>query len=96
MLVHPPQVQRLLAVDNLKTVMVSWIIAGHALLGYSAIGGWPYDKVNEVTLGPRSELLLATVFGPTALCLVATFFFLAGLFTAPMPPSCSRRPSCWR
>jgi hypothetical protein len=29
--------------DNLKAVLVAWIIAGHAMLGYAAIGGWPYD-----------------------------------------------------
>jgi hypothetical protein len=76
-------VRRLPEIDNLKTVMVAWIIAGHALLGYAAIGGWPYDEVNEVTLGRRSELALAAVLGPSALFVVGTFFFLAGLFAAP-------------
>jgi hypothetical protein len=78
--VQAPGVQRLPQVDNLKAVMVAWIIAGHALLGYSAIGGWPYDEVNEVTLNPRFELMLAVVLGPSALFVVGTFFFLAGLF----------------
>jgi Acyltransferase family len=73
--------RRLPPVDNLKTVMVAWVIAGHALLGYSAIGGWPYDEVNEVTFDRRSELALAVVFGPSALFVMGTFFFLAGLFT---------------
>jgi hypothetical protein len=71
--------QRLAAVDNLKTGMVAWIIAGHALLGYTAIGGWPYDEVNEETLSRRSELGLSLVLGPTALFVVGTFFFLSGL-----------------
>lgn len=66
--------------DNLKTIMVAWIIGGHALLGYSGIGGWPYDEVNEVTFGPRLELVLAALIGPSALFVIGTFFFVAGLF----------------
>jgi peptidoglycan/LPS O-acetylase OafA/YrhL len=77
--VDTPRV-RLPQVDNLKTIMVAWIIGGHALLGYSAIGGWPYDEVNEVTLDPRSELVLSALLGPSALFVIGTFFFLAGLF----------------
>ena len=80
--------RRLPPVDNLKSLMVAWVIAGHALLGYSAIGGWPYDEVNEVTFDPRSELALAAVFGPSALFVMGTFFFLAGLFT---PAALERR-----
>ena len=75
--------ERLPQVDNLKSLMVAWIIAGHALLGYTAIGGWPYDEINEVTLGRRTELVLAAVLGPSALFVVGTFFFLAGIFTQP-------------
>ncbi|HEX2774985.1 MAG TPA: acyltransferase [Micromonosporaceae bacterium] len=75
--------RRLPPVDNLKSAMVGWVIAGHALLGYSAIGGWPYDEVNEVTFGRRSELALAVLVGPSALCIMGTFFFLAGLFAPP-------------
>ena len=39
--------RRMVPIDNLKAVLVAWIIAGHALLGYTAIGGWPYDEVSE-------------------------------------------------
>lgn len=80
-LVQGRRLQRLPAIDNLKAGMVAWIIAGHALVGYSAIGGWPYDEVNEVTLDRRSELMLAILIGPSALFVVGTFFFLAGLFS---------------
>ena len=31
---------RLSAVDNLKVILVAWVIGGDALLGYAAIGGW--------------------------------------------------------
>jgi peptidoglycan/LPS O-acetylase OafA/YrhL len=70
---------RLPYIDNLKSIMVAWIIAGHALLGYAALGGWPYDEVNEVTLRPRVELALSAVLGPSALFVIGTFFFLAGV-----------------
>ena len=78
-----PRTQRLPQIDDLRTVMVGWIIGGHALLGYTAIGGWPYDEVNEVTFDPRSELILSALLGPTALFVIGTFFFLAGLFAQP-------------
>lgn len=71
---------RIVQVDNLKSLLVAWIIACHALAGYTAIGRWPYDEVAEVTLPPRQELLLSVLLGPTALLVVGIFFFLAGLF----------------
>ncbi|SDZ52657.1 Acyltransferase family protein [Asanoa ishikariensis] len=74
------RVERLPHVDNLRAVMVAWIIGGHALLGYSAIGGWPYDEVQETTFHPKSELAMAVVVGPTGLFVIGTFFFIAGLF----------------
>jgi fucose 4-O-acetylase-like acetyltransferase len=71
---------RIVQVDNLKALLVAWIIACHAVVGYTAIGGWPYDEVSEVTLPPMQELLLSVVLGPTALFVVGTFFFVSGLF----------------
>lgn len=68
-------------VDNLRTLMVAWVIAGHALMGYSAVGGWPYDEVNEVTFTPGFELGLTIVVGPSGLFVIGAFFFVAGLFT---------------
>ncbi|MET8763329.1 acyltransferase [Lentzea sp. NPDC004782] len=76
------------AVDDLKTVLVAWVIGGHALLGYSAVGGWPYDEVRETTLTPQVELALMAALGPSGLFFMGTFFFLAGLFT---PGSLHRR-----
>lgn len=61
--------------------MVAWIIGGHALAGYAAIGGWQYDEVNEVTLSKGSEKVLAAIIGPSALFVIGVFFFIAGLFT---------------
>ena len=74
--------RRMVPVDNLKAVLVAWIIAGHALLGYTAIGGWPYDEVSEGTMPTGVELLLAAVLGPSALIVIGTFFFLSGLFAS--------------
>jgi hypothetical protein len=71
---------RIVQVDNLKALLVAWIIACHAVVGYTAIGGWPYDEVSEVILPPMQELLLSVVLGPTALFVVGTFFFVSGLF----------------
>ncbi|QFZ21646.1 acyltransferase family protein [Saccharothrix syringae] len=79
---------RLAAVDNLKVLLVAWVIGGHALLGYSAVGGWPYDEVNEVTFRPLSEAVLAAVVGPSGLFLMGTFYLLSGLFT---PSSLARK-----
>jgi Acyltransferase family len=73
--------QRLPHVDNVKTALVAWVIGAHALLGYTAVGGWPYDEVNETTFVPGVELVLAVLIGPSGLFIIGGFFFLAGLFT---------------
>lgn len=79
---------RIVPIDNLKAVLVAWVIAGHAFLGYAALGGWPYDEVAETTLSREVELGLEIIIGPSALFIIGTFFFLSGL-TAPR--SISRR-----
>ena len=71
---------RVVAVDALRMLLVAWVIGCHALLGYAVIGGWPYDEVAEVHLPPEVELVLAVILGPTALFVIGTFFFLAGMF----------------
>jgi hypothetical protein len=76
---HDQRTPRLVPIDNLKAVLVAWVIAGHAFLGYAAMGGWPYDEVAETTLPRTLELLLEIVIGPTALFVIGTFFFLSGL-----------------
>jgi hypothetical protein len=60
---------------------VAWVIGAHALMGYAAVGGWPYDEVNEVTFTPATELGLTIVVGPSGLFVIGAFFFVAGLFT---------------
>jgi surface polysaccharide O-acyltransferase-like enzyme len=78
-LLHDQRTRRLVPIDNLKAVLVAWVIAGHAFLGYAAMGGWPYDEVAETTLPRTLELFLEMVIGPTALFVIGTFFFLSGL-----------------
>jgi hypothetical protein len=75
-------------IGNLKALMVGWIIFGHALLGYTRIGGWPYDEVQEVVMSPGAELVVILVMGPSALFIIGSFFFLAGMFA---PRALSRR-----
>jgi peptidoglycan/LPS O-acetylase OafA/YrhL len=77
--VAPTVPTRMPYLDNLRTAMVAWIIGGHALLGYTTIGGWQYAEVHEAAFAPLSELVLLAVLGPTALFVIGTFFFLSGL-----------------
>jgi acyltransferase-like protein len=86
--VRPPATGRLPQLDTLKAVLIAWIIGGHALLGYSALGGWEYDQVREVTFRPRVEFVLTAALGPSALVVIGAFFFLAGLF---VPGALARR-----
>ncbi|MFI7675931.1 acyltransferase [Actinophytocola sp. NPDC049390] len=78
---------RMSQVDNLRTVMVAWVIGAHALMGYAAVGGWAYDEVNETTFSPGFELVLTVLVGPSGLFVIGAFFFVSGLFT----PSSARR-----
>jgi peptidoglycan/LPS O-acetylase OafA/YrhL len=83
-----PVASRIVPIDNLKAVLVAWVIAGHAFLGYAVLGGWPYDEVAETTLRREVELVLEIIIGPTALFVIGTFFFLSGLMA---PRNISRR-----
>ncbi|MBN9112474.1 MAG: acyltransferase family protein [Pseudonocardia sp.] len=67
--------------DDLKVLLVAWVIGCHALLGYSAVGGWAYDEVHEVTFAPGVEFVLVALLGPSGLFVIGLFFFVAGLFT---------------
>lgn len=71
---------RNVSLDTLRAILVAWIIGGHALLGYSSVGGWAYDEVQEVTFHQDVELVLAAIMGPSALFLMGSFFLIAGLF----------------
>lgn len=80
--VVPGPPDRLPAIDVLRAFLVAWIIAGHALLGYTAVGGWAYSHITEVRFAPRVEWILAAVIGSTGVFLMGTFFLIAGVFTS--------------
>ena len=74
---------RLAHLDDLRTLLVAWVIGGHALLGYSAVGGWAFHEVRDVGYPPVVETALVAVLGPSGLFVIGLFFFVAGLFVAP-------------
>lgn len=76
--------RRVLWLDNLKVGLIALIIAIHAVLGY--VGSdqwWTYADVQETTLAPVTEIVVAVVVGPFGLFLIALLFLVAGLMSAP-------------
>jgi fucose 4-O-acetylase-like acetyltransferase len=74
--------ERLLYLDNLKTLLIAGIIAGHAIMGYATFGSWTYQDVKEVTVSPVTEVVLAVaVLSLGGLFLMALFFLISGLLT---------------
>jgi hypothetical protein len=77
-----PERSRLVYLDNLKTLLISGIIAAHAVMGYADLGSWTYQDVREVSLSPVAETIFVVVqvsFG--GLFLMALFFLVSGLLT---------------
>lgn len=77
----PERATRHVHLDALRTALVAWVIALHALLGYAAVGGWPYDEVNEVDFVGAVEVGLMVVLGPSGLVIIGLLFFISGLLT---------------
>jgi Acyltransferase family len=73
--------RRHIYVDNLKVLLIAAIIAGHGLVGYSALELWSYADVREVTLSPVSEGLLFSLLAPFGLFMIPVLFLVAGLLT---------------
>ncbi len=85
--------QRIAYLDNLKVLLVSAIIAGHSIVGYAPAtgtwkGSWPYQDIQEVTLGRVSQAILAIPVLPAVLFAMALFFLISGLVT---PGSVARK-----
>ena len=79
--------------DNLKVALIAAIIAIHAVLGY--VGSdqyWTYADVQETTLHPVTETVLAVLVVPFGLFMIALLFLIAGLLT----PSSLRRKGASR
>ncbi|HEX5671800.1 MAG TPA: acyltransferase [Acidimicrobiia bacterium] len=71
-------------VDNLKVVLVSAVIVGHATMAWTGIGEWVLEEphLRDPLLSIISLLLIGAMFG------MAVFFFIAGTFT---PASLTRK-----
>lgn len=71
-------------VDNLKVVLVSAVIVGHATMAWTGIGEWVLEEphLRDPLLTIISLLLIGAIFG------MAVFFFIAGMFT---PASLARK-----
>jgi hypothetical protein len=69
--------------DNLKVLLIAAIIAVHALIGYSVLGGdaWAYSEVRETTLAEPTFVVLLVVAFPFGIFLIALLFLVAGLLT---------------
>ena len=77
-----PAGERLVYLDNVKTLLIAGIIAAHAIQGYSEFGSWTYQDVQEVTLSPVVEtVFVVALVSLGALFLMALFFLISGLFT---------------
>jgi hypothetical protein len=81
--------ERVAYLDNLKLLLVAVIIAGHGALAYGDLeSAWPYQDIQEVQLGPVSNIALAAIVIPAALFAMGLFFLVSGLVT---PRSVTRK-----
>ncbi|MGZ4773726.1 MAG: acyltransferase family protein [Oryzihumus sp.] len=67
--------------DNLRTLLVAGIIAGHGVLGYSGEFGWTYQGYRETSLAGLTQTVVLAVVGPFAVFLIALLFLISGLLT---------------
>jgi hypothetical protein len=76
--------------DRLRVGLVAAIIAVHGMLGYAGVaeGAWPYQSVQEATLGPVAVAVLGLVAFSGTLFMMGLFFLVAGLLA---PGSLARR-----
>jgi hypothetical protein len=76
--------------DRLRASLVAVIIAVHGMLGYAGVaeGAWPYQSVQEISLGPVPVGVLGLVAFTGTLFVMGLFFLVAGLLT---PASLTRR-----
>lgn len=68
--------------DNLKVVLITAIIALHAVLGYAGtLEVWTYTELREVTLNLAVEVPLLVLVSPFGFFLMPLLFLVAGLLT---------------
>lgn len=76
-------------IDNLKVLLITAIIAIHAVLSYAGtVEVWTYTEFREVTLHPITEAALIVVVAPFGFFMIALLFLVAGLLT---PGSVARK-----
>lgn len=75
-------------VDNLKVLLISAVIVGHAILGYTELDSWSYADVREVSLSSTTVIILLVMVVPFGLLVIPLLFLVAGLLT---PPSLARK-----
>jgi glucans biosynthesis protein C len=72
---------RLLYIDNLRTLLISLLVAGHLAITYGGTGAWIYKEPGEMSdwfvilMLPLGAILTASMLG--------LFSFIAGFFTPP-------------
>lgn len=72
---------RLAYLDNVKALLIAWIIAAHALMGYSEYGSWTYQDVQEGRISQALELSLIIPAALGSLFFMGLFFLVAGLLS---------------
>jgi hypothetical protein len=74
---------RLAHLDRLKVLLVALIIAAHGVLGYCGVDDvWPYQRLQEVRLGPVADAVVSVVALFGALFLMGLFLLVSGLLAA--------------
>jgi hypothetical protein len=72
----------------MKTLMVATIIVGHGAVAYSGLeSAWPYQDVQETSLGAVPDYALSLTVALVAMFVMGLFFLISGLVT---PPSIER------
>jgi len=78
---HTAAPARLLFVDNLRWVMIVFVITMHAAVTYSSMGRWYYNEKAQLGLGSR--LFFATYQVWLQAFFMGFLFFIAGYFVPP-------------
>ncbi len=70
---------RLYFIDNLRTLLVILVVAGHLAITYSGFGFWAYkERSNDIT----SYLFFLTIIGYCQAFVVSLFFMISGYFSS--------------
>src|SRR5689334_13113336 len=75
-----PTRTRLAHLDRLKVLLVASIIAAHGALGYCGVADvWPYQRLQEVRLGPVTDAVVSVVALFGTLFTMGLFLLVSGL-----------------